>query len=128
VTRRSCADATLLFGRRRLFTAIVAGCVAGVLGLTNALGLLSYLLAMLLVRASRHTRGAAKRAAPAAGTPLSSSLPTHDWCTPRRVTAAPDRGCSGPLPPRQRDHLLCELVRLLGPPHSTFLLTPSLLA
>ena len=27
------------------------------------------------------------------------------------VPAAPDRGCSGPLPPRQRDHLLRELAR-----------------
>jgi hypothetical protein len=33
-----------------VFTSIVAGCVAGVLGLTNALGLLSYLLAMAVVR------------------------------------------------------------------------------
>ena len=41
-----------------MFTAIVAGCVAGVLGLTNVLGLLSYLVAMLLVRARLHTGGA----------------------------------------------------------------------
>ena len=53
LTRR----AATLRAHRRLFTAIVAGCVAGVLGLTNGLGLLSYLVAMLLVRARLHNRG-----------------------------------------------------------------------
>lgn len=38
--------------RSRVFAALVAGVVAGVLGLTNVLGFLAYLVAMCLVRAA----------------------------------------------------------------------------
>jgi len=41
---------THCFRGSRVYMAIVAGCVTGVLGLTNTLGLLSYVLAMALVR------------------------------------------------------------------------------
>ena len=43
----------------RVFAALVAGCVAGVLGLTDIRGFVAYLLAMALVR----LRGAAQRGA-----------------------------------------------------------------
>ena len=38
--------------RSRVFMALVAGCVAGVLGLTGLLGFLCYAVAMALVRAA----------------------------------------------------------------------------
>ena len=88
VTRMPCADATL-FGHRRLFTAIVAGCVAGVLGLTNVLGLLSYLMAMLLVRARLHTRGeSSAKSVVAVSLPLRSSLTHAPLCLPPQTAAA----------------------------------------
>ena len=73
-----------------MFTAIVAGCVAGVLGLTNVLGLLSYLVAMLLVRASRHTGGGATRQERRCGSfSLCASPLTHaPLCLPPQTAAA----------------------------------------
>ena len=50
---------------RRVFAALVAGCVAGVLGLTDIRGFLAYLFAMALVRlraaALRRARAGARR-------------------------------------------------------------------
>ena len=92
---------THCFRGSRVFMAVVAGCVTGVLGLTNTLGLLSYVLAMALVRR-----------APASG------LGWEVACSAlRQLTSAgpcsSDRGGRVPQIRWQREEVLRQLVRPL---------------